>query len=130
MQKELCNPNNIVVIENFMEPEHVKEIHALCLKSLEDPEFPEWWYNKNPGIDYTNYAKGEYGKKCEEQLGQDYHFNKHPLLQMYMDKVAKRITYEVGRRVVPMFTFNRHQTLCTGLCPGHTDSERNGAKWN
>jgi hypothetical protein len=29
MQKELCNPNNIVVIEKFMEPEHVKEIAIL-----------------------------------------------------------------------------------------------------
>lgn len=122
MSKELCNPNNIVVIENFMDLEDVKIIDALCRKSLEDPDFPEWWYSKFPGEDYVSYAKGEYKKKCE-QFTQNYHHDKHPLLKKYMDKVAALITYEVGRKVVPMFTFNRHQTLCTGLCPGHTDSE-------
>lgn len=126
MQKELCNPNNIVVIENFMEPDHVKEIHTLCIRSLEDPDFPEWWYNKHPGIDYAKYAKGAYKKRCDESAGIDYHVNRHPLLQFYMDKVSERITYETGRKVVPMFTFNRHQTLCSGLCPGHTDSEGMG----
>lgn len=126
MQKELCNPNNIVVIDNFMDPEDVKTIDSLCRASLEDPTLPEWWYNKLPGEDYTKYAKGSYKDKCLEYVGPDYHLDKHPLLKKYMDKVSALVTYEVGRRVVPMFTFNRHQTLCTGMCPGHSDSEGMG----
>lgn len=126
MEKELCNPNNIVVIENFMDLEDVEVIHSLCRESLENPDLPEWWYSKLPGEDYIKYTKGPYKEKCLEYLGEYPDMHKHFLLKKYIDKVASAITYETGKKVVPMFTFNRHQTLCSGMCPGHTDSESMG----
>lgn len=118
-----CNPNNIHVVENFMEPDHVKEIHALCVESLENPDpSKEWWYNKFPGPEYTEHTYGRYKEVCETGLV-GYHERKHPLLKHYMDKVADVISYEAGRKVVPIFHFNRHQSVDGVTCPGHTDSE-------
>lgn len=121
-----CNPNNIHVIENFMKPYHVQEIHELCVESLEnsDPS-KEWWYNKcDPGPEYVEYTYGSYKEACEANLVRfDYHEGRHPLLKYYMDKVADVISYETGRKVVPIFHFNRHQSVDGVGCPGHTDSE-------
>lgn len=117
-----ANPANIKVVENFMDIEHVNIIHDLCKKSLENPKLEEWWYHKFPGPEYVEFAGGKYKDTCELSLF-DYRRNKHPLLKYYLDKVTDIISYEAGRKVVPIFNFNRHQTLEGGICPGHTDSE-------
>jgi hypothetical protein len=116
------DPKNVRVIENFMDIEHVNIIHNLCKESFDSKTMTEWWYNKFPGPEYTGYAIGEYKQKC--QLGTaDYHNGKNPLLKFYIDKVTELISYESGRIVVPIFHFNRHQTISGITCPGHTDSE-------
>jgi hypothetical protein len=117
-----ASPDNIKVFEGFMDPDHVEVIHELCKNSLDNLHASEWWYNKFPGPEYTENAIGEYKRKCELGL-QHYHQEKNPLLKFYIDKVTDLISYEAGRTVVPIFNFNRHQTLSGGICPGHTDSE-------
>jgi len=120
-----ASPDNIYVVENFMEKEHVEELHRLCDLSLEDPSLPEWWYNKFPGPEYTEYTFGKYRDLCESDIDQ-YHVGKNPLLKKYMDKMTDLISFTAGRKVVPIFHFNRHKSVHGITCPGHTDSESHG----
>jgi len=125
-RNNLASENNVVVIDGFMEMDHVKEIHALCVESLENPDpSNEWWYHKFPGPEYASYAKGKYAEECQNRIIDEdsYHRKKNPLLKYYMDKMSVVISYMVGRKVVPIFHFNRHQSIEGVTCPGHTDSE-------
>jgi hypothetical protein len=123
--KTPASPDNIYVVEGFMEKEHAEELHRLCNLSLEDPSLEEWWYNKFPGPEYIEYTFGAYRQICEEQII-NYHENKNPLLNFYMQKMLKLISYTVGKKVVPIFHFNRHKSVHGITCPGHTDSEARG----
>jgi hypothetical protein len=120
-----ASPENIFVIENFMSLDDAQNLHELCDKSLEDPTSDEWWYGKFPGPEYTEYTFGRYREQCEKSTI-NYHDGKNPLLKEYMDKVVELVSFIGGRKVVPMFHFNRHKSEPGITCPGHTDSESQG----
>jgi len=63
-----ASPENIFVIENFMSLDDAQNLHELCDKSLEDPTTDEWWYNKFPGPEYTEYTFGRYREQCKKSL--------------------------------------------------------------
>jgi hypothetical protein len=123
--KTPASPDNIYVVENFMDKEDVEELHSLCDLSLEDPSLPEWWYNKFPGPEYTEHTFGEYRDKCEAGII-NYHLGKHPALKVYLEKAVDLISYTIGRKVVPIFHFNRHKSVEGITCPGHSDAESYG----
>lgn len=123
--KTPASSTNIYVVENFMDKEDAKELHNLCELSIKDPSLPEWWYNKFPGPEYTEFTFGEYRKKCEAGIA-DYHKGKNPILKVYLEKAVKLISYTIGKKVVPIFHFNRHKSVEGITCPGHSDAESLG----
>jgi hypothetical protein len=111
-----CNPSNIRIFNNFVDKEDLKVIDSLCRNSNE-----QWWHNKCPSLEFTEFTSGSYRRLCESNG--DRAKDKHPLLYKYMDKLIDLASYELGRQLVPMFHFSKHETVSGGWCPGHTDSE-------
>lgn len=114
-----CNPANIRIFDDFVDKEDLKTIDNLCRNQKE-----QWWHNKCPSPEFISFTSGKYRDLCERNG--DKTKDKHPLLYKYMDKLIKLASYELGRQLVPMFHFSKHETLSGGWCPGHTDSESMG----
>jgi hypothetical protein len=113
-----AHPRYITIIDNFIEKDDLQILDELCRYNKDS-----WWYEKIPCMDFIEHTSGEYRELCMK-YAVDFQRNRgHQLLDKYMDKAKKVISYEVGHQVVPIFNFNRHQTLSGGFCPGHTDSE-------
>jgi len=123
---ETASPEHIKVINNFVEPEDLKILDELCRSSVDYDDFKgndKWWFHKKPGPEYIKHTSGAYKQLCLDSMEQPYGKNVHPLLLKYMKKLEKVASYETGHKLVPMFGFNRHQTLEGGFCPGHQDAE-------
>ncbi len=118
-----CNPeSSIRIFENFVEKEDLKILDNLCRNAKENDN--KWWAEKCPSPEYVEHASGAYKELCKEY---EYSLeNLHPLVIKYIKKLEALASYELGRKLVPIFHFNRHETLEGGWCPGHTDSEGMG----
>jgi hypothetical protein len=116
------NPNNICIIDNFMDKDDVKEIHRLCKLSFDNPEFPQWWYANMPCPEYVEYTSGNYRDLCMDGI-KDYHEGKSPILKTYLDKAVKIISHTAGRKIVPIFHFCRNEWKTGSSYPPHCDSE-------
>lgn len=118
-----CNPeSSIRIFENFVEKEDLKILDNLCRNAKENDN--KWWAEKCPSPEYVEHASGAYKELCKEY---EYSLeNLHPLVIKYIKKLEALASYELGRKLVPIFYFNRHETLEGGWCPGHTDSEGMG----
>jgi hypothetical protein len=112
--------NNIKIINNFMEVQDCNDLISACVDSANNPD-NIWWYQKFPGTEYASHATGVYAQKCLEQTI-NYHDNKNLLLKKYMDKLCDLISYDIGKTLVPIFHFNRHEVKDGGETPVHTDA--------
>lgn len=115
---ESAHPERIVVVDSFVEEEDLAVIDDLCRNNHE-----KWWYEKIPSKEYIEHTSGAYKDLCNKYAQDWQNHRGHLLLDKYMAKARDLISYEVGHKVVQIFDFNRHQTLCGGFCPGHTDAE-------
>lgn len=115
----MLSAKNIKIIDNFMTKEEVDELIFLCNSYSEESEI--WWYQKFPGPEYTDNALGLYQEKCQDGLNQ-YHDGKNPLLYQYITRVTELIISDVGKRLVPIFHFNRHCVKENSYTPIHTDA--------
>lgn len=116
-----CSADSIRIFDNFVEKEDLSIIDNLCRTVRDDAK---WWSEKCPCPEYIEHTLGKYRELCKEY---EYSTDSiHPLLLKYMKKLQDLASYELGRKLVPIFNFNRHETLEGGWCPGHTDSEGMG----
>jgi hypothetical protein len=114
--------DNIFVIDNFMDKEDVEEVHRLCKLSFDEPNLHQWWYNKYPCPEYIEYTSGAYRDACLDGMD-DYHRNKSPILKKYLDKAVEFISFTTGKKIIPIFHFNKHESITGVVNPPHCDSE-------
>lgn len=114
----MLSVENIKVIDNFMSKEEVQYLIELCNNSSDDIV---WWYQKFPGPEYAENAIGLYQKKCQDGLN-GYHDYKNPILNKYIESIVNVISYDVGKKLVPIFHFNRHCIKENNCTPPHTDA--------
>jgi hypothetical protein len=122
-----ASPEHIRVFDNFVEPEDLAILDALCRESVnysdDHGEYDKWWYHKLPSNEYVKYTHGAYKDLCSESMEYPPGRNIHPLVDKYTNKLAEYASYHCGHKLVPIFGLNRHQTLEGGYCPGHQDAE-------
>lgn len=108
---------NIKVIDNFMSKDETKELIYAC----ENETDHVWWYQKFPGPEYAMHALGEYQKLCTD-MTVGYHSQKNPILKKYIEKLSNTISYDIGKKLIPIFHFNKHTVMPDKETAPHTDA--------